>query len=77
MKKANMTLDFKNNHPIIFDQSIQLIKTKSGHCAIPINLHKAILNNATLRVNTNVTLVATEDNKSKNHIVIKPYSYNY
>ena len=27
IKKANMTLDFKNNHPIIFDQSIQLIKT--------------------------------------------------
>ena len=31
MKKANMTLDFKNDHAVIFDQSIQLILTKSGH----------------------------------------------
>ena len=28
MKKANMTLDFKNDHAVIFDQSIQLIVTK-------------------------------------------------
>ena len=29
MKKANMTLDFKNDHGIIFDQSIQLLVTQS------------------------------------------------
>ena len=37
MKKANMALDFKDDHAIIFDQSIQLLVTKSGHYAIPIN----------------------------------------
>ena len=47
MKKANMTLDFKNDHAFIFDQSIQLLVTKSGHYGIPINPYKTILNNQT------------------------------
>ena len=72
MKKANITLDFKNDHAVIFDQSIQLLVTKSGHYAIPINRYKTILNNVTSGVNaTNVTLVATENNKLKNDIAIK------
>ena len=71
MKKANMALDFKNDHAIIFDQSIQLLVTKSGHYAIPINPYKTILNNVTSGVNTNVTLLATENNKSKSDIAIK------
>ena len=65
-----MTLDFKNDHAIIFDESIQLIETKSGHYAIPLNPYKTILNNVTSGVNTNVTFVATE-NKSTNDIAIK------
>ena len=65
MKKPNMTLDFKNDHTVIFDQSIQLTVTKSGHYAIPINPYKTILNNVTSGVNTNATLLATENNKSK------------
>ena len=65
-----MTLDFKNDHAIIFDESIQLIVTKSGHYAIPLNPYKTILNNVTSGVNTNVTFVATE-NKSTNDIAIK------
>ena len=46
--------------------------TKSGHykSIYPINPYKTILNNVTSGVNTNVTLVATE-NKSKNDIAIK------
>ena len=60
MKKANITLDFKKDRAVIFDQSIQLLVTKSGHYAIPINLYKTILNNVTSRVN-----------KSKNNIAIK------
>ena len=72
MKKAKMTLDFKNDHAIIFDQSIQLPVTKSGHYAIPINpSYKTILNNVTSGVNTNITLLATENSKSKNDIAIK------
>ena len=27
MKKSNITLDFKNDHPVIFDQSIQSLRT--------------------------------------------------
>ena len=65
-----MTLDFKNDHAIIFDESIQLIVTKSGHYAILLNPYKTILNNVTSGVNTNVTFVATE-NKSTNDIAIK------
>ena len=71
MKKGNMTLDFKNDHAVISDQSIQLLVRKSGHYAIPINPYKTILNNVTSGVNTNVTLLATENNKSKNDIAIK------
>ena len=71
MKKANMTLDFKNDHGIIFDQSIKLLVTQSGHYTIPINPYKTILNNVTLAVNTNVTLVEAENNKSINNIAIK------
>ena len=71
MKKANMTLDFKNDSAVSFDQSIQLLVTRSGHYAIPINLYKIILKNVTLGVNTNVTLVAKENNKSKKDIAIK------
>ena len=47
--------------------------TKSGHykSIYPINPYETILNNVTSGVNTNVTLVATENNKSKNEIAIK------
>ena len=51
-----MTVDFKNNHASIFDHSIKLQVTKSGHYAIPINPYKTILNNVTLGKNTNITL---------------------
>ena len=70
-KKANMTLDFKNYHAAIFDQSIHLLVTKPGHGAMPINLYKTILNSITLRVNVNVSLVETENNKSKNDIAVQ------
>ena len=46
MKKANITLYYKNDHAVIFDQSIQLIVTKSGHYAIPIIPYKTILKQA-------------------------------
>ena len=65
MKKANMTLDFKNYYAVIFDQSIHLLVTKSRHDAMPINPYKTILNSINLRGNVNVSLVATENNKSK------------
>ena len=45
--------------------------TKSGHYAIPVNPYKTIMSNITSGVNTNITLVATENNKSKNDIAIK------
>ena len=57
MKKANMTFDFKIDHAVIFDQLIQLLLTKSGKYAIPINPYKTVLKN--------------KNNKSKNNIAIK------
>ena len=47
MKKANMTLDFKNDHAIISDKLIQLLVAKSGHCAIPTNPYKTICTSCT------------------------------
>ena len=70
MKKANMTLNFKNDHAVVFDQSIQLLVTKSGHYAIPIN-NPYKTSGVNLGVNTNITLVETENNKSINDIAIK------
>ena len=71
MKKANMTLDFKNDPAVIFDQLVQLLVTRPGHYAIPINPYKTIPNDVTSGVNTNATLVATENYKSENDIVTK------
>ena len=56
MKKDNMTLEFKNDHAVIFDHSVNLIVTKSGHYGISINAYKT-----TSGKNMNVTL--TENNK--------------
>ena len=61
MKKDNMTLEFKNDHAVIFDHSVNLTVTKSGHYGISINAYKTILKNVTSGKNMNVTL--TENNK--------------
>ena len=71
MIKANMTLNFKNDHEVIFDQPIQLLLTKLGHYATPINPYQTIGNNINPGVNTNVTLVATENNIWKNNVATK------
>ena len=71
MKNADMTLDFKNDNAFIFGQPTKLFVTKSGHYALPISQFKAILNNVTTGTNTNVTLIATENNKSKSSIATK------
>ena len=34
MKRAGMTIDFKNDEPIAFREQIQLMNTKSGHYTI-------------------------------------------
>ena len=71
MKKADMTLDFKNDCAVIFGNQVQLITTQSGHYAIPICPHNTILNNVTSGANPNITLIATEENKSKYDIALK------
>ena len=71
MIKANMKLDFKNNNEVTFDQPIQLLLTKLGHYATSINPYQTIGNNINPGVNTNVTLVATENNIWKNNIAPK------
>ena len=70
-KKLDMTLDFKNDNALVFDESIQLIVTKSGHYARPITRYKTILNNVVIGVNKNVTVLATDTNKSKYDIALK------
>ena len=51
MKKADMTLDFKNYNVMISGESIQLMVTKSGSCAIPVCWYSTILNNVTTGLN--------------------------
>ena len=44
MKRVNMKLNFKSDTITDFGQPINLIVTKSGHCAIPITNNNSILN---------------------------------
>ena len=73
MKKADVTFDFKNVNAIVFGETVKLITTKSGHCAIPITPYRTVLNNLTTRINTNITLITTQTNKSKYDIASKFY----
>ena len=66
MKRAGMTIDFKNDQAIAFKEQIQLINTKSGHYTIPIRPYNAILNNIATGTNTEVVLTAA--NKTKTEI---------
>ena len=54
MKKANMTLDFKNDNAIVFGESVKLRTTKSHY--------KTVLNNLTTGINTKITLITTQTN---------------
>ena len=63
MKKANMTLDFKND-AIVFGESVKLITTKSGHYTIPISPYEAVLNNLKTGINTYITLITTYTNQN-------------
>ena len=56
-----MTLDFKNDQVVIFNEPEQLFVTKSGQYAIPISPYSKILNNVTNGSNSNVTLIAITD----------------
>ena len=66
-KKADMTLDFKNDNAMVFGETVKLITTKSGHYTIPISPYKTVLNKITTGINTNITLITTQTNKSKLH----------
>ena len=63
MKKADMTLHFKNDNAILFRESVKLITTKSGHYTIPISPYKTVPNNLTTGINKNITLIYNNINK--------------
>ena len=65
MKRAGMTIDFKNDQAVAFPQKIRLINTKSGHSTIPIRPYNTILNNIATGTNTVVVLIATSETKTK------------
>ena len=69
IKRAAMTIDFKNDQAIKFREQIQFMNTKSGHYAIPIGPYNITLNNIATGTNTAVVLTAT--NKTKNKIAKK------
>ena len=69
MKRAVMTIDFKNDQAIAFGEQIQLMNTKSGHYTILIRPYNTILNNIATGTNTAVVLKAT--NKTKTEIAQK------
>ena len=71
LKKADRTLDFKNDNAIVFGESVKLITTKPGHYTISISPNKTVLNNLTTGISTNITLITTQTGKSKYDIALK------
>ena len=69
MKRAGMTIDFKNDQEIAFGEQIQSMNTKLGHYTIPICPYNTILNNIAADTNTAVVLIAR--NKTKTNIAQK------
>ena len=69
MKRANMKLNFENDTITTLGQPLDVIVTKSGHCVIPINNNKRILNDLNTTDNR-ITLTVT-NNKSHKDIVVK------
>ena len=69
MKKADTALDFKNDNAIVFGELVKVITTKSSHCNVPY--HPIVLNNLTTGINTNITLITAQTNKSKYDIASK------
>ena len=70
MKNADMALDFKNDNAMVFGEPIKLRNTKSGHYAIPITPYSTFVNNVNSGINNHVTLIATENSKSKYDIAL-------
>ena len=65
MKRAGMTIDFKNDQAVAFGEQIQLMNTKLGYYTIPIHPYNTILNNIATGTNTAVVLKATSKTKIK------------
>ena len=58
MKRAGMTVDFKNDQAIEFGKQMQLMITKPRYYTIPIRPHNTILNNIATGTNAAVVLIA-------------------
>ena len=69
MKRAGMTVNFKNNQAITFGEQIQLMNTKSGNYTLRIYPYNTILKHITTGTNTAVVLIPI--NKAKTEIVQK------
>ena len=65
MKRAGMTIDFKNDQAVAFGEQIQFMNTKSGHHTIPIHPYNTILDNIATGTNTAVVLIAKSKTKTK------------
>ena len=62
MKNVDMTLDFKNDNAMVFGEPIMLITQNLLHPITPYNI---LLRNVNSGIKTHVTLIATENDKSK------------
>ena len=61
MKNGNMVLNFQNDTASIFDESIPLTVTSSGHYVIPISKPKQLINSIDNIKCMNITLTAHKD----------------
>ena len=77
MRKADITLDFRNYNAIVFGESVNLITTKSGHYTIPVSPYKTVFNNLTTGISANITLKTTQTNQSKYDTQHKIYTVSF
>ena len=68
MKKADMTLDFKNDNDVVFGESVKLITTKSGDYTIPVPPYKTVLKGY-LRYKTIASHIVSSEAQIKNFFI--------
>ena len=65
MKKANTEINFKDDTVRMFNQKQDVVLTKSGHYAVPLNLSRKILLSVNSSENVKICLFASSDDPFK------------
>ena len=74
MKKANTTINFKNDTVTMFGEKLNVLVTQSGHYAVPLDKNHKVLSDAESGSARIILHVKSFDNKDKNKMASKLHS---